>query len=69
MRFSPMRRYLATADIQGQIYIFDGVSYKVIMRLGAKQGGIVFDWHPWQAAELAICEQLKIPKFPKLFIY
>ncbi|XP_017858626.1 PREDICTED: protein cortex isoform X1 [Drosophila arizonae] len=65
MRFSPMRRYLATADIQGQIYIFHGVSYKVIMRLGAKQGGIVFDWHPWQAAELAISEK----KLSSIYIF
>ncbi|XP_030556729.1 protein cortex [Drosophila novamexicana] len=57
MRFSPTRRYLATADVQGHIYIFDGSLYKVILRLGAKAGGIVFDWHPWLAKELAISEK------------
>ncbi|XP_032595250.1 protein cortex [Drosophila grimshawi] len=58
MRFSPTGRYLATSDVQGHIFIYDGRNYKVILRLGAKAGGSVFDWHPWSDNELAISEKL-----------
>ncbi|XP_030377003.1 protein cortex isoform X2 [Scaptodrosophila lebanonensis] len=59
MRFSPSMRYLATGDSIGNIYVFDGRTYQVIMHMGSRhRHGVVFDWHPWTGVDLAISEKV-----------
>ncbi|XP_060645071.1 protein cortex [Drosophila nasuta] len=65
IRYSPNGQYLATADVQGLIYIFHSRQYKVLIRLRSKSSSIIFDWHPWSGVELAISE--KSP--PSIYIF
>ncbi|KAH8263242.1 hypothetical protein KR044_006441, partial [Drosophila immigrans] len=56
IRYSPHGQYLASADIQGQIYIYHSRQFKVLTRLRSKSSSVIFDWHPWSGVELAVCK-------------
>ncbi|XP_017041310.1 protein cortex [Drosophila ficusphila] len=55
IKFNPTRKYFASSDTGGTIFIFDAVHNVRLLKLGGKS--IIFDWHPWTGEDLAIAER------------
>lgn len=57
IKFSPNMRYLATSDIEGNIYVYNYPDCDVHVVLRSKRKlRVVIDWHPWNGTDLAISE-------------
>ncbi|XP_016987499.1 protein cortex [Drosophila rhopaloa] len=55
IKFDPTRKYFASSDTDGQIFIFDAVLKIRLLKLGGRE--IIFDWHPWTGEDLAVAER------------
>ncbi|XP_016994087.2 protein cortex [Drosophila takahashii] len=55
IKFDPTRKYFASSDTDGTIFIFDAVLKVRLLKLGGKS--ILFDWHPWTGEDLAVAER------------
>ncbi|XP_055857164.1 protein cortex [Episyrphus balteatus] len=57
IKISPNMRFLATSDIEGNIYVYNWPSYEVHVVCRSKRKlRVVIDWHPWNGTDLAISE-------------
>ncbi|EDW77421.1 uncharacterized protein Dwil_GK18096 [Drosophila willistoni] len=57
LKFSPCMCYLAIADANGHIFVFDYRRHKVIWKTLMETCNVCLDWHPWTGVELVIAER------------
>lgn len=66
IKFSPTKKYFASSDTSGTIFIFDGNLKKRMLKLGGRS--VVFDWHPWTGEDMVVGElQRRFFSFIKFF--
>lgn len=59
MKFSPNFNYLATCDVEGNIFIWNWPNYTVHCALRSQRKlRAVMSWHPWTSEDLAISEDM-----------
>lgn len=59
MKFSPNFNYLATCDVEGNIFIWDWDTWSVHCALRSQRKlRAVMSWHPWTSEDLAISEDM-----------
>ncbi|XP_016939867.3 protein cortex [Drosophila suzukii] len=55
IKFDPTRKYFASSDTDGKIFIFDAGLKVRLLKLGGRS--ILFDWHPWTGEDLVVAER------------